>query len=113
MDEKNCQHDQCLKIVQHYLKELTDKAEEYHRFGVDLFHRYRDNRTKSASEKEIKMLQSGVLWLELMLDEFINGQVEVQIDNNPRLQKMLSGTREELQGLLRLLQIQYTRRGAV
>ena len=106
MDEKNYQYDQCLKDVQHYLKELKVKADEYHRFGVDLLHRYRDNRTESASEKEVKTLQSGVLWFELMLDEFINGQVEVQIDNNPRLQKMLSGIREELQGLLRLLQIQ-------
>ena len=75
------------------------------RYTFALFSKYRKNSTKPATEQEIRDLQKGVEGIEAVLTKFTEGQIGDQIAQDALLKSLLSGIKEKLEGLVRLLQI--------
>ena len=95
-----------LKKVKYYRKRFEKMLlPRYYYFSVALTSKYQKNSTQPATEQEIRGLQIGVEGIEAVLTDFTDGQIGDQIVQDASLQLQLSGIKEKLQGLTRLLQI--------
>ena len=98
-------------------KDRLDKVDYFHtnfekivlplhlHYTVALNSKYQKNSTQPATEQEIRGLQKGVEGIEAVLTKFTEGQIGDQIAQDALLQSLLSGIKEKLEGLVRLLQI--------
>ena len=77
----------------------------HYNFSAALTSKYQENNPQPAAEQEIRSLQIGVEGIDAVLTEFTEGHIGDQIAQDASLQLRLSGIKEKLQGIIRLLQI--------
>lgn len=102
-----------IELAERRLKKVENFHEKFEKmllplhynFSAALTSKYQENNPQPAAEQEIRSLQIGVEGIDAVLTEFTNGHIGDQIAQDASLQLRLSGIKEKLQGIIRLLQI--------
>ena len=96
----------CLKLIQFNQSRLKVVVPEYKKFAARMCTSYQPNSAEPASKDDVVVLRKMVVQLDQIVSAFENGQVRDQIAQDPWMELQLSGIREKLQDLTRLVTLQ-------
>lgn len=93
----------CLRLIRSSQSKLTAMVPEYEKFAARICASCQPNSTEPASKEDVLTLRNMVSHLYLILSTFVNGQVRDQIAQNGSIELKVSGIREKLQDLTKLV----------